>query len=156
MAWSSTAPTTRCARRCGSLAEMSVQAPEFLPIDGPGAVDRQPGVGNWRMISRTLRRNRTALVAGGVFLAIVFACYPGATLWSKLVAHRGPDVQNIQGTIISGGHRVPVVRADGTPIGPGLRAQYLLGADSNGRDLFVRILYAGRTSLMVGLAPAAA
>src|SRR6476619_3726831 len=48
------------------------------------------------------------------------------------------------------GHKVPVVRNDGTPIGPGLRACYLLGADSNGRDLFVRILYCGRISLEVG------
>ncbi len=52
------------------------------------------------------------------------------------------------------GKAIPVVADDGTPIGPGLRGAYLLGADSNGRDLFVRILYGGRTSLAVGLASA--
>ena len=134
---------------------MSVQAPELLSVEGPGAVAGQTAVGNWRMTWRRLRHSRSAMAAGAVFVAVLFACYPGATLWSKLVAHRGPDVQNIQGTITSGGHQVPVVRADGTPIGPGLRTQYLLGADSNGRDLFVRILYGGRTSLLVGLASAA-
>jgi peptide/nickel transport system permease protein len=134
---------------------MSVQAPELLPIEGPGALAGQAAAGNWRMIWRRLRRSRTALAAGVVFAVIVFACFPGATLWAEYVAHRGPDVQNIQGTVMAGGHAVPVVRADGTPIGPGWRAQYLLGADSNGRDLFVRILYGGRTSLSVGLASAA-
>ena len=64
--------------------------------------------------------------------------------------NHGPSDQNIQGTITENGHKVPVVRNDGTPIGPGLRACYLLGADSNGRDLFVRILYGGRISLEVG------
>ena len=48
---------------------------------------------------------------------------------------------------------MPVVRADGTPIGPGCAACYLLGADSNGRDLAVRILYGGRISLLVGSPP---
>ena len=47
-----------------------------------------------------------------------------------------------------------MVRNDGTPIGPGWRACYLLGADSNGRDLAVRILYGGRISLEVGGASA--
>ena len=89
-----------------------------------------------------------------MFLLILFAVFPGAPLWAHLVAHRGPDAQNINGYILSGGHRVPVVSFDGTPIGPGLRGQYLLGADANGRDLFVRILYGGRTSLIVGIASA--
>jgi peptide/nickel transport system permease protein len=127
---------------------MNGQVPERLALGEPGAVAAAPaGAGTWRR----LRRNRAAMVAGAVFVAIVLACYPGAPLWAHVVAHRGPDAQNIQGTVASGGHRVPVVRVDGTPIGPGLRGQYLLGADANGRDLFVRILYGGRTSLTVGL-----
>jgi peptide/nickel transport system permease protein len=135
---------------------MSVQAPELLTVEGPGEL-AQPAaaaVGSWRAAWRRLRRNRAAMAAAGVFVVILFACYPGAPLWVHFVAHRGPDVQNIQGTIVSGGHRVPVIRNDGTPIGPGLRGQYLLGADANGRDLFVRILYGGRTSLTVGIASA--
>lgn len=110
--------------------------------------------GNWRMTWRRLRRNRAALVAGAVFVAIVLACYVGAPLYADHVAHRGPNDQNIQGTVMQGGKRVPVVGADGTPIGPGLRGEYLLGADANGRDLFIRILYGGRTSLTVGLVSA--
>jgi peptide/nickel transport system permease protein len=135
---------------------VSVQAPEALTVEGPSAValPAASSVGSWRAAWRRLRRNRAAVVAGVVFVLILLACFPGAPLWAHVVAHRGPNVQNIQGTIVSGGHRVPVVRNDGTPIGPGLRGQYLLGADANGRDLFVRILYGGRTSLTVGIASA--
>jgi peptide/nickel transport system permease protein len=89
-----------------------------------------------------------------VLTLIVLACFPGAPLWSDIACHHGPDDQNIQGYIHQGGHRLAVVRADGTPIGPGWRACYLLGADANGRDLAVRILYGGRVSLEVGISSA--
>jgi peptide/nickel transport system permease protein len=128
-----------------------VVAPEGI---GSLSLPAAAAAGSWRSAWRRLRRNRAAMAAGVLFALIVFACYPGAPLWAPLLAHRGPDDQNIQGTIVSGGHRIPVIANDGTPIGPGLRGQYLLGADANGRDLFVRILYGGRTSLTVGIASA--
>jgi peptide/nickel transport system permease protein len=94
------------------------------------------------------------VVSAAVLTLIVLACFPGAPLWSDIACHHGPDDQNIQGYIHQGGHRLAVVRADGTPIGPGWRACYLLGADANGRDLAVRILYGGRVSLEVGISSA--
>jgi len=112
--------------------------------------------GGFRTAWRRLRRNPAAIVSALVLVLIVLACFPGAPLWVHLACHHGPSDQNIQGTIVSGGHRVDVVRADGTPIGPGWRACYLLGADSNGRDLMVRILYGGRVSLEVGILSALA
>jgi peptide/nickel transport system permease protein len=135
---------------------VSVQAPELVTPEGPGALVLPVAAvsGSWRATWRRLRRNRAAMSAAVVFVLILFACYPGAPLWVHFVSHLGPNVQNINGTIGSGTHRIPVVANDGTPIGPGLRGQYLLGADANGRDLFVRILYGGRTSLTVGIASA--
>jgi peptide/nickel transport system permease protein len=135
---------------------VSVQAPELVAPDvaGPLALPVAGVSGSWRAAWRRLRRNRAAMTAGVVFVLILFACYPGAPLWAHFVSHLGPNVQNINGTIGSGSHRIPVIASDGTPIGPGLRGQYLLGADANGRDLFVRILYGGRTSLTVGIASA--
>jgi peptide/nickel transport system permease protein len=112
--------------------------------------------GGYRTAWRRLRRNPAAIASAAVLLLIVFACFPGAPLWVDVACHHGPSDQNIQGHIMSGGHRVDVIRADGTPIGPGWRACYLLGADSNGRDLMVRLLYGGRVSLEVGFLSAVA
>jgi peptide/nickel transport system permease protein len=112
------------------------------------------GRGGVSLAWRRLRRNPAAVVSAAVLVIIVLACFPGAPVWADLACHHGPNDQNIQGFIHQGGHRVPVVRNDGTPIGPGWRACYLLGADSNGRDLAVRILYGGRISLEVGGASA--
>jgi len=129
-------------------------------VDPRSDAGRVPGIpdvaaaGNARLTWRRLRRNRSAMISGALFVVIVLICFPGATLWAHAVAHRGPSAQNLQGYVHDGGKRVPVVRADGTPIGPGLRGEYLLGADSNGRDLMVRILYGGRVSLIVGISSA--
>ena len=112
------------------------------------------GRGGVSLAWRRLRRNPAAVVSAAVLVIIVLACFPGAPVWADLACHHGPNDQNLEGFIHQGGHRVPVVRNDGTPIGPGWRACYLLGADSNGRDLAVRILYGGRISLEVGGASA--
>ena len=106
--------------------------------------------GGFRPAWRQLRRNPAAIGSTLILLLILFACFPGAPLYVSHICHNGPDRQNIQGTINDGGHKVQVVANDGTPIGPGWRTCYLLGADSNGRDLFVRLLYGGRVSLEVG------
>ena len=112
------------------------------------------GRGGLRLALSRLRRNPAAWGSSIVLLAILIACFPGAPVWVHVACGHGPNDQNIQGYVHDGGHRVPVVRLDGTPIGPGLRACYLLGADSNGRDLMVRLLYGGRVSLEVGISSA--
>jgi peptide/nickel transport system permease protein len=118
------------------------------------AVAAPSGRGGVSLAWRRLRRNPAAVVSAAVLVLIVLACFPGAPLWSHLACGHGPNDQNIQGFVHQGGHRLAVVRVDGTPIGPGWRACYLLGADANGRDLAVRILYGGRVSLEVGITSA--
>jgi len=113
---------------------------------GPQRVD---GTGPWRLALRRLRRNRVALVFAALFLVMVAINF-AAPLYAKYVAGQGPNKNNLTGTIVRGGERVDVVSPDGVPIGPGLGSKYLLGADSNGRDVMVRLLYGGRNSLFVG------
>jgi len=117
---------------------------------------RQAGRSSWALAWQRLRRNPAAIFAAVLFAFVLLACLVGAPLWVHFVSHRGPDVQNLNGAIRIGGKNVPVVANDGTPIAPGWRGAYLLGADSNGRDLFVRLLYGGRISLLVGLSSALA
>jgi peptide/nickel transport system permease protein len=108
------------------------------------------GSGGYNLAWRRLRRNPAAVGSAIVLFLIVFMCFPGAPLYVKYVCHHGPNQQNIQGFVHEGGKKLPIVADDGTPIGPGLRTCYMLGADQNGRDLFVRLLYGGRISLIVG------
>ncbi len=77
-----------------------------------------------------------------------------APLWSSAVAGRGPEAVNTTGKIEVDGRPVDVVSLDGTPIGPQWSGEYLLGADANGRDVMVRLLYGARNSLLIGLSAA--
>jgi peptide/nickel transport system permease protein len=97
---------------------------------------------------RTLLRNRVALAFGALFVAIVAACLL-APVYAKDVAHTGPDDNHITETVNVGGKQVDVVSPTGVPIGPTWKARFFLGADSNGRDVAVRLLYGGRNSLEI-------
>jgi peptide/nickel transport system permease protein len=50
-----------------------------------------------------------------------------------------------------GGKKTYVVDPTGIPIGPTWHSRYFLGADANGRDVAVRLLYGGRNSLEIGI-----
>ena len=126
-------------------------APELIAEQQrePALVGLSPG----RIALRRLRRNRGALLAGGVFLLLVAACL-AAPLWSS-IANRGPDEQPTgTETVEKGGEDVLILGLDGVPVGPTLHSEYLLGADSSGRDVLVRLLYGGRNSLLIGLSAA--
>ncbi|HXC23510.1 MAG TPA: ABC transporter permease, partial [Solirubrobacteraceae bacterium] len=101
---------------------------------------------------RTVLRNRVALAFGALFAAIVMACLL-APVYAKDIARTGPNDNHITETVNVGGKSVDVVSPTGVPIGPTWKARFLLGADSNGRDVAVRLLYGGRNSLEIaGLA----
>jgi peptide/nickel transport system permease protein len=97
---------------------------------------------------RTLLRNRVALAFGALFVAIVVACLL-APVYAKDVAHTGPNDNHITETVNVGGKQVDVVSPTGVPIGPTWKERFFLGADSNGRDVAVRLLYGGRNSLEI-------
>ena len=109
-----------------------------------------PGIGPWTLAWRRLRRNKTALFFGGLFVVLVVLCLL-APVYSHDVAHIGPNTENITGTVKEGGKQVDVVSLTDIPIGPTWHSHYFFGADENGRDVAVRLLYGGRTSLEVGV-----
>jgi peptide/nickel transport system permease protein len=49
------------------------------------------------------------------------------------------------------GKKTQVVSFDGVPIGPTWSGKFFLGADGNGRDVMVRLLYGARNSLFIGI-----
>jgi peptide/nickel transport system permease protein len=116
--------------------------------------DRPPaGTGPWRLAARRLRRNRVALAFGALFILIVLVC-AAAPLWANEVAHTGPNTNHIADTIEIDGEETQVVSFEGIPIGPTWEGRFFLGADRNGRDTMVRLLYGGRNSLIIGLSAA--
>lgn len=92
-----------------------------------------------------------------VFLFVVVVCLL-APLYARYVAHVNAFDSNIQGTFRMGGKTIHVLQQNTqglglgvTPIGPTWNfAHYFLGADDQGRDVFARLLYGGRNSLLIG------
>jgi peptide/nickel transport system permease protein len=97
---------------------------------------------------RLLAHNRWALAFAALFVAIVALCLL-APVYAKEIAHTGPNTNHITETITVDGKQVDVVSPTGVPIGPTWKGQFFLGADSNGRDVAVRLLYGGRNSLEI-------
>ena len=87
------------------------------------------------LLWRRFKRDRAAL-GGAILIAVIVICAALADLVSHALGH-GPN-QVLGGTL----------NAFGLPKGPA--AHLWFGADSQGRDLLVRVLYGGRTSLEIG------
>ncbi len=131
-----------------SRSELDAELPQTGLADG--GPDEQPGASPYRLAWRRLRRNRVALFFGGLFLVIVVLCLL-APVYSQDIAHIGPDTGNLTGQIKVGGKLEYVLSLTGIPIGPTWDIHsYFLGADTNGRDVAVRLLYGGRSSLYIG------
>jgi peptide/nickel transport system permease protein len=115
------------------------------------------GAGPWRLALRRLRRNRTALAFLGLFVLIVVFCL-AAPIWANDVAHTGPNATHTLEKITVDGEKRDVVNPEGKPIGPvwsGAGGKFFLGADSRlGRDEMVRLMYGGRTSLVISIVAA--
>jgi len=107
------------------------------------------GTGPYKLAWRRLRRNRGALFFGLIFVVIVVLCLL-APVYAHDIAHSGPNDEHITEQIKIGGKLTYVVSTIGLPIGPTWHSKFFLGADPNGRDEAVRLLYGGRNSLEVG------
>jgi peptide/nickel transport system permease protein len=128
-------------------AELAFENAAILAARDRGS---RPGLAPSRLALRRLRRNRTALAFGALFVVIVLMCLL-APYWAHHVAHTDPYKNHLSDQITVGGKQKDVVSVDGVPIGPTWHGRFFLGADGNGRDIAVRLLYGGRTSLLIGV-----
>jgi peptide/nickel transport system permease protein len=135
---------------------------EHGPIEG-----RSP----WYLAWRRLRRNYIALGALVVFLLIVGVCM-SAGWYADNIAGTGPNRTHLTDQVEIDGRMVDVISAGGTEqdpetgqlrirpvsvLGPQLwkaDGKYVLGADTLGRDIAVRVLYGGQNSLKIGIGSA--
>ena len=139
-------------------------AAELAAAEGGGQAIR--GRSPWYLAWRRLRRNYFAFAALGLFIVVVAACM-AAPLYANHVAHTGPYDEHILDTVTVNGKKLQVVSQGGVingklvasvPIGPqwfNAGGKYVLGADTLGRDIAVRLLYGGRNSLIVGIGSSA-
>src|SRR5688572_2786636 len=111
------------------------------------------GVSPWRLALRRLKRDRVAIAAGVLFVVLVGMCF-AAPLWADHVAHTTPFKNHLTDQVTIDGKKTDVVSLDGIPIGPTWKGEFFLGADTNGRDTAVRLLYGGRNSLLIGVTAA--
>ena len=95
------------------------------------------GRGPWQLAFERLCRDRVA-IGSAVVIALIAAMAIFAPVVALIVGH-GPNNQ----------YRTAGLSPAGIPVGPSLR--FPLGTDELGRDVFVRILYGARISLLAGV-----
>src|SRR5829696_1844956 len=141
---------------------MATEPATETTLQGPAAWEAQAdqervhGLGPWKLGLRRLRRNKVALLFGLIFVLLVVSC-AAAPLWADKVAKTTATENHLSDVIQVDGKDKNVVGLDGVPTGPQwLKAdgRFFLGADRNGRDIMVRLLYGGRNSLVIGVTAA--
>ncbi|MCX7888285.1 MAG: ABC transporter permease [Rhodobacteraceae bacterium] len=98
-------------------------------MTGPGAADAAPA----SALARLLRR-KLALAGLAIILVVV-----GGAVFAPWIAPFDPNDQMFDGLTL-----------EGAPMPPG--GKFLMGTDLLGRDLFSRLLFGARTSLVIGIA----
>ncbi len=81
---------------------------------------------------------------------MIVAAVLAAPLYASQIAGTTPSENHLTEQTVIDGTPTDIVSFEGIPIGPTWQGSYLLGADENGRDLAVRLLYGARTTLMIG------
>lgn len=109
-------------------------ATEPVPATGAATVE---GRSPWQLAWARLRRDKVAIGSFAVICLIVLLA-----VFAPVIAHllgHGPNAQ----------FRSTGISAQGIPVGPG--STFFFGADDLGRDVFLRVIYGARISLLVGV-----
>jgi peptide/nickel transport system permease protein len=112
------------------MSHSSAFGPLGLPLPAaPAAIEVSPGY--WHMVWRRLRRDKVTVCVTIVLVVIVFCA-----IFAPLVTSQDPYIGSVLGRL--------------KPIGT---RGHWLGTDETGRDLWARLAYGGRLSLLAGIAP---
>jgi peptide/nickel transport system permease protein len=142
------------------VAEFAFEPEPEITVAPGETVSEISGRSPWRIAGRRLSRNPLAIGSLVLFLLIV-AISLLAPVYAHNLAHTHPFSQDLTGTTSVNGKQVQVIQQGGgklglgeVPIGPTWQWNYLVGADSQGRDVMARVLYGGRVSLQIGVSSA--
>jgi peptide/nickel transport system permease protein len=114
---------------------MSTVPLEAVAVDTGGSVIE--GRSPLRLALARLRRDRVAMTSAGAIVVLVVVAL-AAPLIAHLVGH-DPTTQ----------YREAGLTPAGLPVGP--NRHFLFGTDNLGRDVFIRVVYGTRISLLVGV-----
>ena len=115
--------------------EFDAHLTEEAQDQGGGPVQ---GRTQWQLTWRRLRSDKVSMIALAVIVIMV------------LLAIFAPAFAALTHHPVNMAYPVNGENEDGNPVGPGTNG-FLLGTDSTGRDLLVRVLYGARISLFVGI-----
>jgi peptide/nickel transport system permease protein len=140
------------------VTEAVVQPAAARSDEGPASPASR---GPWRQALSQIARDRVAVGSAVVLLLILGVCLM-APLYARYIAHTNPFQSNVLGTTIVNGSTVPVLQPNHQGLGLGSApipptwdfGHFFLGADEQGRDVMARLLYGGRTTLLIGTASA--
>jgi peptide/nickel transport system permease protein len=92
----------------------------------------------WQLFWARFKEDRVAVFGGMVIIVLVFLAFFGGPIAAQATGHSNTEI-------------FPSRMLDdfGLPRGP--NNDFWFGADETGRDLFVRVMYGARTSLIVGV-----
>jgi len=146
-----------------SSTDFTLDTAAALAAEEGGAIE---GRSPWALAWRRLRRDYVALAFLLLFVVIVVCCAL-APVYAHRIAHTDPNANHLGETFPRDGKQVPIIskggftgstfKAGGVPVGPQLwhaGGRYVFGADNQGRDVAVRLLYGGVNSLKVGIGSA--
>jgi len=114
-------------------ARPAAETLEFLDAGGEDVAARSP----LQLFWRRFRRDRVAVIAGGVVIVLIVIAIL-APLVVSILGLPGPNVENLNAT-----------DAFGSPLGPS--SAHPFGVDQLGEDVASRVIYGTRVSLQVGI-----
>ncbi len=120
------------------MSQVAQLGADKLPVPEHPLDERDIARTPWQLFWERFKQDKAALVGLG-FLVVLVIMAVGAGVISDALVHHGPrDL-----------FQKEMTDEFGLPKGP--NAQFWFGADTSGRDLFVRVMYGARVSLTVAL-----
>jgi peptide/nickel transport system permease protein len=110
-----------------------------VPVAAEAQIELElaPGLSPRQLFWKRFKQDKAALVGGGIIVVLVFLAIFGGPIAERITGHSENEPY------------FSMVDDFGIPKGP--NEEFYFGADSAGRDLFVRVMYGARTSLLVGI-----
>jgi peptide/nickel transport system permease protein len=121
-----------------AFTEARFEAHEAEEASGVPQTGPVQGRTQWQLTWMRLRSDKVSMIALAIILIMV------------VLAIAAPAIAALTGHPVDTAYVNSGENADGNPVPPGTNG-FLLGTDSTGRDLLVRILYGARISLFVGI-----